>query len=100
MGSEHQELGQMLSPQYYSHLEGKIRHFRDGNFLRSEDGLSPSHSSDYEDQDDYTNCTQQIATVHVVSKDISKLSKWFNIFVKLMFLRNNFYKIPFLVSFV
>lgn len=67
MGSEHQELGQILSPQYYTHLEGKIRHFRKGNFIRSDDGVSPSHSSDYEDQDDYANCTQQIATVHVVS---------------------------------
>lgn len=58
----------MVSPQYYSHLEGKIRHFRKtGGYTQSEDGLSPSQSSDYEDQDEYTNCTQQIATVHVVS---------------------------------
>lgn len=57
----------MISPQYYTHYEGKIRHFRKTNsYTRSEDGLSPSQSSDYEDQDDF-NCSQQIATVHVVS---------------------------------
>ncbi|KAJ8954624.1 hypothetical protein NQ314_007062 [Rhamnusium bicolor] len=65
--SEQQELGQIISPQYYTHLEGKIRHFRKtSGYPRSEDGLSPSQSSDYEDQEDFTNCTQQIATVHVV----------------------------------
>lgn len=69
--SEHQESSQMVSPQYYSHLEGKIRHYRKtGGYTRSEDGLSPSQSSDYEDQDEYTNCTQQIATVHVVSRSL------------------------------
>lgn len=67
MGSEHQDMGQILSPQYYTQLEGKIRHFRKGSFLRNDDGLSPGHSSDYEDQDDYSNCSQQIATVHVVN---------------------------------
>lgn len=34
---------------------------------RSEDGLSPSHSSDYEDQEEFDNISQQIATVHMVS---------------------------------
>ncbi|CAH1184411.1 unnamed protein product [Phyllotreta striolata] len=54
--------------QYYAQLEGKIRHFRKiGGYARSEDGLSPGQSSDYEEQDDYSNCSQQIATVHVSS---------------------------------
>lgn len=58
----------MVSPQYYTQLEGKMRYFRKtGGYTRSEDGLSPSQSSDYEDQDDYNNCSQQIATVHMVS---------------------------------
>lgn len=61
-----------MSPQYYSHLEGKIRHFRKNNsaYPRSEDGLSPSQSSDYEDTDEFSNCSQQVATVHVVSDQI------------------------------
>lgn len=37
-----------------------------GYFKNSEDGLSPSQSSDYEDQEELENSTQQIATVHVV----------------------------------
>lgn len=66
--SEHHELGQIISPQYYTQLEGKIRHFRKiSGYTRSEDGLSPGQSSDYEDQEDFSNCSQQIATVHVVS---------------------------------
>ncbi|XP_074034041.1 uncharacterized protein isoform X2 [Leptinotarsa decemlineata] len=66
--SEHHELGQIISPQYYTQLEGKIRHFRKiSGYSRSEDGMSPSQSSDYEDQEDYSNCSQQIATVHVSS---------------------------------
>lgn len=69
--SEQQELGQIISPQYYTQLEGKIRHFRkSGGYTRSEDGLSPSQSSDYEDQEDFANCTQQVATVHVVSPEV------------------------------
>lgn len=57
----------MISPQYYTHLDGKVRHFKKAvGFPGSEDGMSPSHSSDYEDQEDYSNCSQQIATVHVV----------------------------------
>lgn len=64
--SEYNELGQLISPQYYSHLEGKIRHYRRTGYVRSEEGLSPSQSSDYEDQDDLGNCSQQVATVHVV----------------------------------
>ncbi|XP_072383858.1 uncharacterized protein [Diabrotica undecimpunctata] len=66
--SEHHELGQIISPQYYTQLEGKIRHFRKiSGYSRSEDGMSPSQSSDYEDQEDFSNCSQQIATVHVSS---------------------------------
>lgn len=65
--SEQQDISQMVSPQYYTHLDGKIIHFRKtGGYPRSEDGLSPSQSSDYEDHDDFNNCSQQIATVHVV----------------------------------
>lgn len=89
MGSEHQELGQILSPQYYTHLEGKIRHFRKGNFIRSEDGVSPGHSSDYEDQDDYTNCSQQIATVHVVSDNKIFKLVFLNVLQKFHSLFNN-----------
>ncbi|XP_022919887.2 uncharacterized protein [Onthophagus taurus] len=64
--SEQQETSQMVSPQYYSQLEGKMRYFRKtGGYTRSEDGLSPSQSSDYEDQDEFNNCSQQIATVHM-----------------------------------
>ncbi|KAI4459174.1 sam-domain sh3 and nuclear localization signals protein related [Holotrichia oblita] len=45
-----------------------MRYFRKtGGYTRSEDGLSPSQSSDYEDQDDFNNCSQQIATVHMSS---------------------------------
>ncbi|KAH1012541.1 hypothetical protein HUJ05_011685 [Dendroctonus ponderosae] len=41
---------------------------RSHNYPRSEDGLSPSQSSDYEDQEEFSNCSQQqIATVHVSS---------------------------------
>lgn len=70
--SEHQDPSQLVSPQYFTHYEGKIRHFRKiNNYTRSEDGLSPSQSSDYEDQDDF-NCSQQIATVHAVSIIIYK----------------------------
>ncbi|XP_060525955.1 uncharacterized protein LOC132701787 isoform X2 [Cylas formicarius] len=67
--SEIHEMTQMISPQYYTHLDSKMRHFRrtNNNYPRSEDGLSPSQSSDYEDQDDYSNCSQQVATVHVSS---------------------------------
>ncbi|XP_017770104.1 PREDICTED: uncharacterized protein LOC108557904 isoform X2 [Nicrophorus vespilloides] len=65
--SEQQDTSQMVSPQYYTHIEEKIRHFRKPGppCTRSEDGLSPNQSSDYEDQDDYTNCSQQVATVHM-----------------------------------
>ncbi|KAJ3627359.1 hypothetical protein MTP99_014742 [Tenebrio molitor] len=67
--SEQQDISQLVSPQYYSHLEGKIRHFRktSSGYPRSEDGLSPSQSSDYEDTDEFSNCSQQVATVHVSS---------------------------------
>lgn len=65
--SEHQETSQMMSAQYYAQLEGKIRHFKKSfGYTGSEDGLSPCQSSDYEDQDEFNNCMQQIATVHVV----------------------------------
>ncbi|XP_049820175.1 uncharacterized protein LOC109604107 isoform X3 [Aethina tumida] len=64
--SEQQDLGPLISPQYY-HLESKPRTFRKpNNYSRSEDGLSPNQSSDYEDQDDF-NSSQQVATVHVSS---------------------------------
>ncbi|XP_057658248.1 uncharacterized protein LOC130895111 isoform X11 [Diorhabda carinulata] len=66
--SDHQDLGQIVSPQFYTQLEGKIRHFRKiSGYCRSEDGMSPNQSSDYEDQEDFSNCSQQIATVHVSS---------------------------------
>ncbi|XP_050293131.1 uncharacterized protein LOC126733777 isoform X2 [Anthonomus grandis grandis] len=68
--SEIMEMTSMISPQYYTPLESnKGRHFRRShNYPRSEDGLSPSQSSDYEDQEEFSNCSQQqIATVHVSS---------------------------------
>ncbi|XP_056641614.1 uncharacterized protein LOC130448333 isoform X1 [Diorhabda sublineata] len=66
--SDHHDLGQIVSPQFYTQLEGKIRHFRKiSGYCRSEDGMSPNQSSDYEDQEDFSNCSQQIATVHVSS---------------------------------
>ncbi|XP_019772734.2 uncharacterized protein LOC109546269 isoform X2 [Dendroctonus ponderosae] len=68
--SELLEMTSMISPQYYIPLEGsKNKHFRRShNYPRSEDGLSPSQSSDYEDQEEFSNCSQQqIATVHVSS---------------------------------
>ncbi|XP_044743831.1 uncharacterized protein LOC123306031 [Chrysoperla carnea] len=58
-----------ISPQYVTHNNagGKGRPFRKmlGYTPRSEDGLSPSHSSDYEDQEEFDNISQQIATVHM-----------------------------------
>ncbi|KAJ8917209.1 hypothetical protein NQ315_012701, partial [Exocentrus adspersus] len=66
--SRSEQHSQITSPQYYTQLECKIRHFRkSGGYSRSEDGLSPSHSSDYEDQEDFSNSSQQVATVHVSS---------------------------------
>ncbi|CAH1128601.1 unnamed protein product [Ceutorhynchus assimilis] len=68
--SELLEMTSMISPQYYTPLEtNKNRHFRrNPNYPRSEDGLSPGQSSDYEDQDEFSNCSQQqVATVHVSS---------------------------------
>ncbi|XP_030756991.1 uncharacterized protein LOC115882873 isoform X2 [Sitophilus oryzae] len=70
--SELLEMTSMISPQCYTQLDNnsKQRHFsrRSHNYPRSEDGLSPSQSSDYEDQEEYSNCSQQqIATVHVSS---------------------------------
>lgn len=84
--SELFEMNNMISPQYYTPLESNKRNFRfvlptlflvniqplsnirrSHNYPRSEDGLSPSHSSDYEDQEEFSNCSQQqVATVHVV----------------------------------
>lgn len=85
--SELFEMNNMISPQYYTPLESNKRNFRfvflatifvhkvqpveiirrSHNYPRSEDGLSPNHSSDYEDQEEFSNCSQQqVATVHVV----------------------------------
>lgn len=51
---------------YFTHYKSKSKQFRkSSNYARSEDGASPSQSSDYEDQDDFS-CTQQAATVHAV----------------------------------
>ncbi|XP_066149643.1 SAM and SH3 domain-containing protein 1-like isoform X1 [Euwallacea fornicatus] len=68
--SELFEMTSIISPQYYTPLESnKSRQFRRShNYPRSEDGLSPSQSSDYEDQEEFSNCSQQqVATVHVSS---------------------------------
>ncbi|KAK5649394.1 hypothetical protein RI129_000423 [Pyrocoelia pectoralis] len=47
--------------------ENKTRQYRKLHNYRNEECLSPSQSSDYEDQDDFENCSQQIGTVHVSS---------------------------------
>ncbi|CAG9817953.1 unnamed protein product [Phaedon cochleariae] len=63
-------------PQYYAQThEGQMRHFHrkggGGGCSMSEGGLSPGQSSDYEDQEEFSNCSQQIATVHVSSESRS-----------------------------
>uniref|UniRef100_A0A1Y1LAL0 Sterile alpha motif domain-containing protein 5 n=1 Tax=Photinus pyralis TaxID=7054 RepID=A0A1Y1LAL0_PHOPY len=47
--------------------DNKTRQYRKLHNYRNEECLSPSQSSDYEDQDDFENCSQQIGTVHVSS---------------------------------
>lgn len=65
--SEQQEAMQLVSPQFLPHPGSKSKQFRKvGYFKNSEDGLSPSQSSDYEEQEELENSSQQIATVHVV----------------------------------
>lgn len=70
METSRSEQQEAISPQYLPHPNNiKGRPFRKmlGYTPRSEDGLSPSHSSDYEDQEEFDNISQQIATVHMVS---------------------------------
>lgn len=67
--SEQMDSIQMISPQYLPHPGSKKQFRKAGYFKNSEDCQSPSQSSDYEDQDELENCSQQIATVHVVRID-------------------------------
>lgn len=57
----------MISPNYLPH-PGSKKQFRKATYFKSEDPQSPSQSSDYEDQDEIENSSQQIATVHVVGR--------------------------------
>ncbi|CAH2004679.1 unnamed protein product [Acanthoscelides obtectus] len=82
--SEQLEMGQLISPKYYDHHhhhhnhhhhhESRLRQYRrvaaGAGYARSEDeGMSPSQSSDYEDQEDFGGgeSSEQVATVHVSS---------------------------------
>ncbi|XP_076259557.1 uncharacterized protein LOC143195919 isoform X2 [Rhynchophorus ferrugineus] len=64
--SELLEMTSMISQCYTQLDNNKARQFRrTHNYPRSEDGLSPGQSSDYEDQEEFSNCSQQqVATVH------------------------------------